>query len=342
MRRLASVVLGVVLTLTICAGSVALAIVAFPLADYRPADAATLRDETVAVVSRTTRRTAAASVELEWSAARQVKVGDAAGKVTAVFATAGEPLACGSPVAAVDGAVLWALCGNVPLWRDVTATTKGADADAVADLLIGLEQLSEADRSNGWRRAEAFKGLQRYLGQTATGVFRPSDAVFIGEEITPSRVLAKVGDRVSGDTGLLAIDAALLSATVVRATGATLATPGWVFTTDGSPVELPISADGRLDAGALEQLVASTVENADTTLPTRVQGTVRLAEPISFAGVPPSALVTAPDGSTCAVLASGGTTPVTVVDSATGMVMVDADLVEGTLIRNLPPAGTTC
>ena len=53
-RRLTGVVLGVVATLTICAGSVALAIVAFPLADYRPADAATLRDETVAVVSRTT------------------------------------------------------------------------------------------------------------------------------------------------------------------------------------------------------------------------------------------------------------------------------------------------
>lgn len=44
--------MGVVVTLTVCAGSVALAIVAFPLADYRPADAATLRDETVAVVSR--------------------------------------------------------------------------------------------------------------------------------------------------------------------------------------------------------------------------------------------------------------------------------------------------
>ena len=69
---------------------------------------------------------------------------------------------------------------------------------------------------------------------------------------------------------------------------------------------------------------------------------MRLAQPISFAGVPPSALVTAPDGSTCVVLASGGTAPVTVVDSATGMVMVDADLAEGTLIRNLPPAGTTC
>ena len=175
-----------------------------------------------------------------------------------MFATEGAPLACGSPVAAVDGAVLWALCGNVPLWRDVTATTKGADADAVADLLIGLGQLSEADRSNGSRRADAVKGLQRYLGQPATGVFRPSDAVFIGEEITPSRVLVNVGDRVSGDTDLLAIDSALLSATVVPATGATLATPGWVFTTDGSPVEFPISADGTLDAGAFEQLVSAT------------------------------------------------------------------------------------
>ncbi len=341
-RRLAGVALGVVLMLTICAGSVALAIVAFPLADYQTPDEPLLRDEMVAAVSRTTRRTAPASVELKWSAARRVEVGDAAGKVTAMFAAPGEPLACGAPVVAVDGSVVWALCGNVPLWRDVTATTKGADADAVADLLIGLGQLSAEDRSDGRRRTDAWKGLQRYLGQPVTGVFRPSDAIFIGEEITPSRVLVNVGDRVSNDSDLLEVDSVLQSATVLTATGNNPDLSGWVFTADGSANEFPVSRDGSLEAGDFEEVAAATRESTDAALPTRIQGSVRLVTPISLVGVPPSALVTAPDGSTCVELATGGTVPVKIVESATGMVMLEADLAEGTSVRNLPPAGTTC
>lgn len=342
MRRVVGVVLGVVLTVLLGAGSVALAIVAFPLADYRPPDDVPLRDEPVAVVTRSTRRTVTASVELEWSPTREIKAGDAAGKVTAVFATAGTPLACGAPVAAVDGAVLWALCGTVPLWRDVTAATKGADADAVSDLLTGLGQLPETDRSNGRRRAEALKRLQRFLGQPATGVLRPSDVLFIGAELTPSRVLVTIGDRISSDADLLVIDAALQTATVDGITDEALTASDWVFAADGSPAEFPISDARTVDVGAFEEVARSTIESPDAELPARIQGSVRLAEPISFVGVPPSALVTAPDGSNCVVLVAGGTTPVAVVDSATGMVMVDADLPEGTLIRNLPPASTTC
>lgn len=338
-RRLAPVVLGVVVTLAICVGSVALAIVAFPLADYQPPDEVPRRDETAAVVARTTRRATTASVALEWTAAREVDVGDATGKVTAVFASAGTPVACGTPVIAVDGVAVLALCGDVPLWRDVTATTNGPDADVVADLLIGLGQLSEADRADGQRRAAAWEMLQGDLGQPATGVVHPSDVIWIGREFTPTRVLVNVGDRVSGDSGVLAVDASLRSATVSSSTTDASAR---VFVADGTTDEFPVSEAGTLEADAFGELARSTLEFPDADLPLRIQGSVRLATPISLAGIPPSALVTAPDGSQCVVLASGDTTDVEIVDSATGIVMVEADLSEGTLIRNLPPAGTTC
>lgn len=329
-------------TLAICAGSIGIAIVAFPLADYRSRDQDSLRDVPVAVLSKTTRRTTPAVAELDWRASRQVTAGDASGKITDVFMSAGLPLNCGNPVVAIDGAARLALCGPVPPWRDVTASTKGPDADQLAELLVGLGLLSEEDRGNGARRATAWKQLATFVGLPASTVFRPSDVVWIRDVTTPSRVTAHVGDRVSGDSSLFEVDAALQAATVQHSSGDFVAEREWVFSVDGSTVEFPILADGSLDARTFDAAARSTVTEPDAVLPIRIQGIMRLAIPVSYAAIPPSALVTAPDGSNCVVLAEGGTTIVTVVESVTGLVMVDADLPEGTVIRDLPPAGTTC
>lgn len=329
-------------TLAICAGSIGVAIVAFPLADYRSADEDLSRDETVSVLSRTTRHTTPAVVELEWSASRQTKVGDASGKITDVFISAGVPFKCGEPVVAIDGAARLAMCGPVPPWRDVTATTTGPDADQLAELLVGLDLLSEEDRANGARRAAAWKKLAPFVGLPASAVFHPSDVVWVGDVTTPSRVSVQVGNRVSGDSVLFEVDAALQAATVQASSGDVAAAVDWVFSLDGSAVEFPILASGSLDSRTFEAIARSTVTDPDAALPTRIQGIMRLASPVSYAAIPPSALVTAPDGSNCVVLAEGGTTAVTVVESVTGLVMVDANLPEGTAIRDLPPAGTTC
>lgn len=310
MRRAVTAALGMAATLALATGAVALAIVAFPLADYRPPGAARPRDELVAVVARTTRRSTAAVVALDWVPARHVVLGDAQGRVTAVYATADTPVRCGAAAIAVDGTAVRALCGDVPLRRDVDAATQGPDADAVADLL-----------------------------NAATSVVRPSDVIWIGQEFTPTSVLVRVGDWVARDTAVFAVDASLRSATVA---GTTTDATARVFVADGTAVEFALSTAGTLDAGAFEEVVRALSEPSEADLPLRLQGSVRLAAPISLAGIPPSALVTAADGSTCVVLASGQTTDVKIVDSVIGIVMVDADLPEGTLIRNLPPAGTAC
>lgn len=342
MRRVVGALVRVCATLAICAGSIGVAIVAFPLADYRLLDEDSLRDETVTVLSRTTRRTTPAVVELEWSPSRQAKVGDASGKITDVFMSAGVPLKCGDPVVAIDGAARLAMCGGVPPWRDVTASTTGPDADQLAELLVGLGLLSEVDRSNGARRAASWKQLSRIVGLPASAVFHPSDVVWIGDVTTPSRVTVQVGDRVSGDSGLFEVDAVLQAATVLPSSGDAVTAADWVFSIDGSSVEFPILARGSLDSRTFEAIARSTVTEPDAALPHRIQGIMRLASPVSYVAIPPSALVTAPDGSNCVVLAEGGTTAVTVVESLTGLVMVDANLAEGTAIRDLPPAGTTC
>lgn len=332
----------VLATLAVCAGSIGVAILALPLADYRSAVVEIEHGEPVAVLSRSTRRTAPAVVELEWSESHSVAVGEASGKVTEVFMSDGVALKCGDPVVAIDGAARLAMCGEVPPWRDVTASTTGPDADQLAELLVEFGLLSEADRSNGARRAAAWKKLARFLGLPDANTFHPSDVVWIGRDVTPSRVTLRVGDRVSGDSVLFEIDAALQAARVHLTSGAELTGMDWVFSVDGSAVESPILGDASLAAGEFEAIARSTITEAEGALPTQIPGIARLASPISYFAVPPSALVTAPDGSTCVVLANGGTTTVTVVESLTGLAMVDGDLAEGATIRDLPPAGTTC
>jgi len=335
-------VLRVGLTLAVCAGSIGAAIVAFPLADYRSIDEDAVRDETVAVLSRSTRQTTAAAVELKWSESRQTTVGDAAGKVTDVSISASVPLECGAPVVAIDGAYRLAMCGPVPPWRDVTANTKGPDADQLAELLVGLGVLSDQDRSNGGRRAAAWKELARLVGLPAQSVFRPSDVIWIGHRTTPTLVRVQIGDEAENNTVLFDVDAVLETATVQASNGQVVTTDDRVFSVDGSTDEFPISAGGTIDSQTFETVARSTVTDPDAALPTRIQGIIRLSSPVSYAAIPPSALITAPDGSNCVLLAEGGTTAVTVIESVTGLTMVDADLVEGTVIRDYPPAGATC
>lgn len=342
MKRVLGALVRVGVTLAICAGSIGAAIVAFPLADYRSADEELSRDETVSVLRRTTRHTTPAAVELKWSASRQTKIGDASGKITDVFISAGVQFKCGEAVVAIDGATRLAMCGPVPPWRDVTASTTGPDADQLAELLVGLNLLSEENRANGARRAAAWKKLALFVGLPASAVFHPCDVVWIGDATTPSRVSVQVGNRVSGDSVLFEVDAALLVATVHASNGDTAAAVDRVFSIGGSAVEFPILASGLLNSRTFEAIARSTVTDPGAALPTRIQGIMRLTSPVSYAAIPPSALVTAPDGSNCVVLAAGGTTAVTVIESVIGLVMVDAKLPEGTAIRDLPPAGTTC
>lgn len=332
----------VCITLAICVGSIGLAIVAFPLADYRTSEPSSPRSKTVSVLSRTTRHTAPAMADLEWSASRQTKAGDVSGKITGVLMSAGVPLECGAPVVAVDGGARLAMCGSVPPWRDVTANTRGPDADQVAAMLVDLGLLSEEDRASGARRAAAWKQLARFLGLPASSVFHPSDVVWIGDVTTPSRITVQVGDRISGDSVLFEVDAALEGATVDGSSGDQPAAADWVFSIEGSAVEFPVLAGRSLDARTFEAMARSTATDPDAGLPTQLQGIVRLASPVTYAAIPPTALVTAPDGSTCVTLADGGTRTVTVVESATGLVLVDANLAEGTLVRDLPPADSTC
>lgn len=283
-----------------------------------------------------------AVVELEWSESREMKVGDAFGKITDIYISIDVQVECGASVVAIDGVVRLAMCGSVPPWRNVTANTKGPDADQLAELLVGLNLLSEEDRASGSRRMAAWKDLARFLGLSDPAVFHPSDVVWIGDPMSPTHVTVRVGDRVSGDSVLFEVDPELQTATVRSSSGETVTATDRVFSIDGSAVEFQILASGSLDSPTFEAAARSTVTDPDAALPTRVQGITRLASAVSYAAIPPSALVTAPDGSNCVVLAEGGTTAVTVVESTTGLTLVDANLAEGTSIRDLPPAGTTC
>ncbi len=329
-------------TAAVCAGSVGIAIVAFPLADYRTPAESRPTDETVAVLARTTRETEPSLVELVWSERRQITNRVAEGTVTDIFISADQPIECGLGVVEIDGAGRVAMCGSVPPWRSITASTEGKDAEQLADLLVDVGLLSDDDRSNGWRRMDAWRELTRFVGLPTSNVFEPSDVVWIGDETTPSAVLVEIGDTVSADTVLLEVEPELSTAVVRSPAGESSTAEDWVFSVEGSPVEFGIGDDGSIDDPDLEAAIRSTMTENDAQLPRQVQGVRRLSSPVDYAAVPPSALVTDSDGSTCVVLESGRTTDVTVVESVTGLAMVEGDLAEGTAVVALPPAGSQC
>lgn len=337
------ITLGRVVTIVaVCAGSVAVAILAFPLADYRADDEAQLSEQDVAVLRKHTRRTAVAEAELTWTEATTTKVGDASGKVTAVFVAAGEPLACGAAVIAVDGGNRLAMCGDVPPWRNITAKTTGPDADQLAELLVSLDLLAASDRDRGSRRMAAWRKLARSNGLKNSAIFHPSDVIWIGKPTTPTQVTVRAGDNVTGDSTIFEVDTTLRAASIQTAAGEPITSTEHVFSVENHTTEFTIRADGSIDTSTFEAAVRSKQTDTDTALPTQVRGTVRLAVPVSFAAVPPTAIISDTDGTTCVVLAAGGTAPVTIVEATTGLALVESDLAEGVMIRDFPQAGTSC
>lgn len=340
MRRLAAVVMG----LCLAVGAVALAAVALPLSQYRTGSGTDLAMETVSAVERQSDLAVNGSVRLSWSTARVFRAGATSGLVTAVTARPGEGVDCGDPVLEVDGVQLWAYCGPRPLWRDISAGTRGSDRDELVEFLsvAGLLEEVPAEATNS-EVGDAIAHLHGAAGSAASKIASPGEFVWIGDgAATPTGVAVEAGQTLSGGDPVLVIDAALTEATVDSADSAT-DTGERVFGVDRSSERFDV-VDGRIsDVAGLSAVLEQQGLLAEG-LPDVATGSTRLRDPIEMITVPATAVLSG-SGDVCVLVVDGdGTRSVSVVpqSASVGTVFVIGDITAGDAVVVNPDRAQGC
>lgn len=228
----------------------------------------------------------------------------------------GDTIRSGDVVAHVDGNPVVGLHTEAPLYRDISRGMSGTDVLDVATELYHLGYLDVADIDSyaGTNLERAVREFNRRYGVVSSDldlvsiVWLPSDkfkVVSVGVTLgapSPSR-----GERFAlGHTPLL-------EARVAPPEGS-----GEFADRDGASqfriggLNLAMGDDDLVDE-LLDLEKRYTVEDTRLT-----GGVVELAEPIRSWKVPPSAVIAAPDGSTCVVSSAGVPTAVTVVGGGPG------------------------
>lgn len=340
-------VLGVLVALAVCVGGVALAVIALPLASYEQRGAVNeaVDASVVSVTSREIDLASAATVSAVWSQDRRVRLPAVSGLVSLVLVEPGVEVQCAQGVARVGGRVLLSYCAPSPLFRDVSSRTVGTDADEFTTFLQEAGLLAEGEVTRQ-QVNQVIRDLQAFMGWTVNGVVTPSDFVWIGEPFMPSDVLVEPGMTVSEGADVMQVAPALETATLTVGSGARPgdgATPGLVFSLDGSPTSYSVGPDGGIaDLAGLE--VELRTRLVDGELPVSVVGAVRLAEPVLALTVPATAVVSGPGGECVWVRDAGGerAVPVSVLGSSIGVVYVDGDIMDGDEVVVAPDGSLGC
>ena len=299
-----------------------------PLQDGAPTNAFALE--------RTLDLATPASVTLTWSESESFGLAPSSSGVVTDLQSATE--GCGKVVMRIDGEPVRLLCSQFPLWRDLTASSSGVDADVLWSLLeaggfLNGDQTSIASR---WRAIRAFEDDG---GATRDGVISPSEFLWVGDSPVEFAWRVSLGDRVD--------DVSVIAETFPQLTRASLdASPAsdfdWVFTPQGGVGDIPVS-ESSIDAFALGEVLS---EEAIASTPTELGGIIRLAEPILTWSFPVEFLRQDEDGALC-VLRVDATTgdatlvPVELVTTRLGGAFVISDLSPGDELAN-ESRGPTC
>lgn len=336
-------VVGVVLALAVCAGGVALAVVAVPLASYeqRGIEVDAIDDSVVSVTTREIDLASSATVSAVWSSERRVRLPAVTGLVTALTASPGVEVDCGTEVLRVDGRPMLAYCGPGPLFREVSAQTRGTDAAEFVQFLQRIELLSPGDVTSD-QLNEVIRDMQTSVGWTVDGTVSPGDLVWIEAPFVPSGVLVEPGMTVEAAHDVLLVEPELVSATVTISDGARPAESqsDMVFSLDGSNASYPVRSGGVIaDLDGLEGELRS--RPIDGGLPATALGSVRLAVPLPALTVPATAVVSGPTGECVQVRDADGdrAVSVSVIGSSIGVVFVDGDIANGDEVVVAPDAG---
>jgi hypothetical protein len=331
--------------LVILAGAFGLAVVAFPLARYEPAEPVEPPSGFVSVVERESDLSATAQLTIGWSAGRDVYSStETHGVVVTLAVSVGDIVNCGRPVLDIDDHVLLAYCAASPLWREITPDTVGTDVDQLMSFLAGLGDAQIADSASGPTRRErrdAIRNFQKRVGLKETDRVSPGDLLWIDQSVTASELGVHLGQTLVGGEKLISESPKVVRAAIVD----------WqddgnprVFNLDSSAARFVISSDGSLeDLDALERELGTLGLTKDG-IPSSASGASRLVDPVVALAVAPSAVVSDDHGA-CVVVSGGGTLEVRdveIVSSTVEAVLVRGDLGAGDQVQLNPGTSTSC
>jgi peptidoglycan hydrolase-like protein with peptidoglycan-binding domain len=247
------------------------------------------------------------------------------GKVTAVHASAGTPIASGSSPVSIDGVPVLALSTSVPLYRDLANGNSGPDVLALQDELRRLGYEVDSTGNYGSATSAAVRDLKLAAGMSDPDGRLPLAVTLWlpAETVTPGEWTALLDTRVTtgGSYGSLPGQLTALTAT----TPDTLAPGVRTLTLWGTETVLPENGQVN-DAGFLSAL--SATPDYAVVLASGEQesltATIRLETPVQALKVPPTALFDI-EGTSACIQADGAALPVSVVGSGLGASLVTID-----------------
>jgi hypothetical protein len=270
------------------------------------------------------------------------------GVVTAVTLTPGAEVAAGDVLFEIAGRPVHAGAGAVPAYRTLEPGTTGEDVRQLRHFLCSLKALA-ACRSSSTFDDDVAAAVQAWHRRSG----RSGDSVALGEIMwfptLPTRLAATdkltvgaavaAGDRpVDVESGAVQVQLVVSRDQAALVPAGTPASLGPISGVTGEPEPTP----DKPDAFALPLLTAAGQPLCSDPAPCRaLLGTAgQRALEVSLAvipertgiGVPTKAVQTAADGSTSVVTVDGGRRPVTVLQSAGGLTLVDG-LPAGTPVR---------
>lgn len=247
------------------------------------------------------------------------------GKVTRSVCAPGAVIESGSTPVTVDDRPVLALATSIPLWRDLTLTTRGDDVKALQTELARLGHAVTADGTYGASTKAAVTRLFK-----AAGVAKPTGDLAVASVLwlpAPS-VTVKACETPVGVATSEEAFATTAGTLVSLGLSDTLpnVTPGDRVLRLGE-VSAPVDEGGVVTDPAFLEAVRGSVEfagwqRAEGSEPLTLQYV--LAAPLEVSVVPPGALF-ALDGPTGCVRADGAAHPVTVVASSLGQSLVTFD-----------------
>ncbi|MFQ5523649.1 MAG: peptidoglycan-binding protein [Acidimicrobiia bacterium] len=264
----------------------------------------------------------------------------AVGVVTSVELEPGAVVSPGDVLYTVDLRPVVTAEGTVPSFRRLSLKSKGVDVAQLQALLAGLGFYDgEVDGVFGRSTRAAVKAWQKVLGIDDSGIVEPGDVVFVPE--LPARLvlgdLLVVGARLSGgeETVLLVPDAPFFRIPLAVEQGSLVPLSTDVFVTypagvwearvekavespEFGQLDLVLSgADGGPVCGVV---CADWVDLSDRTL---FQAEIVVIPETSGPVVPVAAISTDPGNQPHLTLADGSLVPVTIVESANGLAVVE-------------------
>jgi len=242
-------------------------------------------------------------VSIEWGEPVEVAAPSWSGVVTDVYVAPGDKVASGGQVVQIDRIDRIAASTPVPFSRPLARRDEGPDVMMLQELLAswGLYE-GEMDGDYGAGTVAAVKEWAAGLGVLKpSGGFDPAWLVWLpASEFEVGAIPAQVGFPAPAAGSAILIGPTPIIDVVINDPAAAISgfDGTWVLRIGNDEYTL---VDGRLTAESLE-LLASTATSEDREL----SASVRRATPETTLEIPPSAIVTNADGSTCVWLETGG------------------------------------